>query len=84
MVDKIRPRRYPPQPFEEAVLMQSNGIGRWLRLALPDHGCRRGIRRVPPSRPHALETVFAVTLHKSQGSEFAHTALARPDRPSRC
>ena len=31
-----------------------------------------------PSRLHAVETVFAMTVHKSQGSEFLHTALLLP------
>ncbi|MGC3983899.1 MAG: ATP-binding domain-containing protein [Pseudorhodoferax sp.] len=26
-----------------------------------------------------METVFAMTVHKSQGSEFEHTALVLPD-----
>jgi len=28
-----------------------------------------------------VETVFAMTVHKSQGSEFAHVALVLPDKP---
>lgn len=36
------------------------------------------IRWVLPSRLHAVETVFAMTVHKSQGSEFLHTALLLP------
>ncbi|WP_243470593.1 ATP-binding domain-containing protein [Vreelandella lionensis] len=31
-----------------------------------------------PSRLHAVETVFAMTVRKSQGSEFLHTALLLP------
>jgi exodeoxyribonuclease V alpha subunit len=30
-----------------------------------------------------VETVFAMTVHKSQGSEFGHAALVLPDRMSR-
>tara|TARA_R110002072_G_scaffold100888_5_gene222360 strand:+ start:3668 stop:3916 length:249 start_codon:yes stop_codon:yes gene_type:complete len=33
---------------------------------------------VLPSPLHAVETVFAMTVHKSQGSEFQHTALLLP------
>jgi exodeoxyribonuclease V alpha subunit len=33
---------------------------------------------VLPSRLQAVETVYAMTVHKSQGSEFAHTALLLP------
>ncbi len=47
---------------------------------------RRGrvdtIRCVLPSRLGALESVFAMTVHKSQGSEFDHTALILPGRRS--
>jgi exodeoxyribonuclease V alpha subunit len=32
-----------------------------------------------PSRLPNHETVFAMTVHKSQGSEFAHTVLALPE-----
>jgi len=28
-----------------------------------------------------VETVFAMTVHKSQGSEFDHVALVLPERP---
>ncbi len=37
------------------------------------------IKRVSPSRLKNIETVFAMTVHKSQGSEFDHTALVIPD-----
>ncbi|MDY6891317.1 MAG: exodeoxyribonuclease V subunit alpha [Pseudomonadota bacterium] len=36
------------------------------------------LRWVLPSRLQAVETVYAMTVHKSQGSEFAHTALLLP------
>jgi exodeoxyribonuclease V alpha subunit len=51
-----------------------------LRVAFPDG--RGGIRWVPPSRLQAIETVFAMTVHKSQGSEFDHVALVLPEHPS--
>ncbi|WP_151669916.1 exodeoxyribonuclease V subunit alpha [Nitrincola schmidtii] len=41
-----------------------------------------GVRWVMPSRLQAIETVFAMTVHKSQGSEFTHTALVLPDQPN--
>ena len=37
------------------------------------------IRWIQPSRLPKHETVFAMTVHKSQGSEFAHCALVVPD-----
>lgn len=39
-----------------------------------------GVRWVLPSRLRAVETVFAMTVHKSQGSEFRHTLLMLPNR----
>ena len=50
-----------------------------LRVAFPDG--QGGIHWVLPSRLDAVETVFAMTVHKSQGSEFDHVALVLPDRP---
>ncbi|WP_404418756.1 exodeoxyribonuclease V subunit alpha [Marinospirillum sp.] len=47
-----------------------------LRVAFPD--AQKGIRWVLPSRLQEVETVFAMTVHKSQGSEFQHTALVLP------
>lgn len=38
-----------------------------------------GIRRVLPSRLPPHETVYAMTVHKSQGSEFADVLLVLPD-----
>jgi exodeoxyribonuclease V alpha subunit len=51
-----------------------------LRVAFPDG--RGGIRWVPVSRLQAVETVFAMTVHKSQGSEFDHVALVLPTHAS--
>jgi len=51
-----------------------------LRVAFPDG--LGGIRWVLPSRLQDVETVFAMTVHKSQGSEFDHVALVLPDHMS--
>ncbi|USD36018.1 exodeoxyribonuclease V subunit alpha [Ferrimonas sp. SCSIO 43195] len=37
-----------------------------------------GVKTVMPSRLSSVETVYAMTVHKSQGSEFAHTAMVLP------
>ena len=37
------------------------------------------IRGVQPNRLPQHETAYAMTVHKSQGSEFAHTALVLPN-----
>jgi exodeoxyribonuclease V alpha subunit len=42
----------------------------------------RSFKKVLPSRLNDAETVYAMTVHKSQGSEFDHTALVLPDTPS--
>ncbi len=55
------------------------GQGRMLRVAFPSGDGANGIKWVLPSRLQAVETVFALTVHKSQGSEFTHTALVLPD-----
>jgi exodeoxyribonuclease V alpha subunit len=56
---------------------------RWtLRVAFAAGDGKGGIHWVLPSRLRAVETVFAMTVHKSQGSEFTHTALLLPERPS--
>ena len=50
-----------------------------LRVAFPRNDGKGGVRFVLPSRLNDVETVYAMTVHKSQGSEFAHTALILPD-----
>jgi exodeoxyribonuclease V alpha subunit len=41
-----------------------------------------GVRSVLASRLAHVETAFAMTVHKVQGSEFAHAALVLPVKPS--
>jgi exodeoxyribonuclease V alpha subunit len=41
-----------------------------------------GVRRVSPARLPPHETAFAMTVHKSQGSEFARVLLILPGRDS--
>ncbi|WP_053857221.1 MULTISPECIES: exodeoxyribonuclease V subunit alpha [Halomonadaceae] len=61
----------------------SNKPGRsLLRVAFPTSDPENPIHWVLPSRLHAVETVFAMTVHKSQGSEFQHTALLLPQTPN--
>ena len=51
-----------------------------LRIAfqLPD----KQVRQFLPSRLPEHETVFAMTIHKSQGSEFADVVMVLPDKDS--
>lgn len=53
-----------------------------LRVAFPGSNAAGGIRWISPSRLQQLETVYAMTVHKSQGSEFNHACLVLPDRLS--
>ena len=39
--------------------------------------------RVPVSRLEDVATVHALTIHKSQGSEYEHAVVVLPERPSR-
>ncbi len=45
-------------------------------------GEEKSVRGIPPARLPAHETAFAMTVHKSQGSEFDHVLLLLPDRLS--
>jgi exodeoxyribonuclease V alpha subunit len=49
-----------------------------LRVAFPDG--KGGIRWILPSRLEGVETVWAMTVHKSQGSEYDHVLMVLPDR----
>ncbi|WP_016855846.1 exodeoxyribonuclease V subunit alpha [Halomonas smyrnensis] len=63
----------------------NNALGdgsRLLRVAFPAGDGTDRIKWVLPSRLQAVETVFAMTVHKSQGSEFTHAALVLPDAPN--
>lgn len=49
-----------------------------LRVAFPVG--EQGVRWVAASRLEAVDTVFAMTVHKSQGSEFNQVLLVLPDQ----
>ncbi len=51
-----------------------------LRVFFPDG--RGGVRAVLPSRLPPHETVYAMTIHKSQGSEFDEVILVLPEQES--
>jgi len=58
------------------------GMALRVAFSVMDEGGGERTRFVVPSRLSAVTTVFAMTVHKSQGSEFEHTALALPPEPS--
>jgi len=59
-----------------------DGQGWRLRVAFAAADGGDAVRWVLPSRLNAVETVYALTVHKSQGSEFTHAVLVLPDKPS--
>ncbi|CAK0762303.1 RecBCD enzyme subunit RecD [Gammaproteobacteria bacterium] len=67
-------------PETSAVIRFTDGSSTPTRLRvvfrLPDGG----IKQVLPSRLTDIETVYAMTVHKSQGSEFDHVTLVLPDK----
>lgn len=56
------------------ALERGEGLRVW--FAMPD-GC---VKSVQPSRLPGHDTAFAMTVHKSQGSEFDHAALVLPNQ----
>lgn len=54
---------------------------RRLRVFFP-HASGQGTRAVLPGRLGGVETAFAMTVHKSQGSEFERVLLVLPERPN--
>ena len=68
--------------LQRAVAAEAGAPPEWApRVAFP--GPDGGIRWVSPTRLQDVETVFAMTVHKSQGSEFTHVALLLPEAGSR-
>jgi exodeoxyribonuclease V alpha subunit len=62
------------------VLPSAEGDGR-LRAFFPEPG-GEGLRSCSLARLPAHESVFAMTIHKSQGSEFGRVVVVLPDRVS--
>lgn len=55
-------------------------LGVWFEAAAGSDGHRRA-RMIAPAALPAHESAFAITVHKSQGSEYAHVALLLPPAP---
>jgi exodeoxyribonuclease V alpha subunit len=66
-----------------ALAVPSREDSRRTVLRVAFEGQQGGVRWVLPSRLREIETVFAMTVHKSQGSEFGHAALLQPREASR-
>ncbi|GLO61679.1 hypothetical protein MACH09_21870 [Vibrio sp. MACH09] len=83
---------YPGRPI--MITRNDHGLGLFngdigLCIAVEEEGISRlkvffeladgSIKEVLPARVPAHETAFAMTIHKSQGSEFEHTYIMLPD-----
>ena len=65
-------------PVREAGGTQSTGMRKEAVFALGDE-----LIRVPVTRLEDVETVHALTIHKSQGSEYKHAIVVLPEGKSR-
>ncbi len=59
----------------------AGGLRVWFEAAAGADGRRRARSFAPAALP-AHESAFAITVHKSQGSEYAHVALLLPPTPA--
>lgn len=66
-------------PLAEQGMDEQGRPKRALRVIFPAGDGSNEVRWISPSRLQHLETVYAMTVHKSQGSEFAHCCLVLPD-----
>jgi exodeoxyribonuclease V alpha subunit len=57
------------------IVMQDSA-SKELRVFFP--GEEKGVRSFPPGRLPLVETIFAMTVHKSQGSQFDRVLLMLP------
>ncbi|WP_295531879.1 exodeoxyribonuclease V subunit alpha [uncultured Pseudacidovorax sp.] len=71
-----------PARFDDITGRPVAEAGTALRVAFAAADGSGGVRWTLPARLQAVETVFAMTVHKSQGSEFEHTALLLPPTSS--
>ncbi len=71
-----------------SVDLRNGDIGLAVRTAADEpirvlfRGASGELRWLLPSRLAHVETAFAMTIHKSQGSEFNHTVVVMPDHDS--
>jgi len=71
--------RFPENIDTNEVRKANRGAGS-TRLRVVFRLPNGGIKQVLPSRLTNVETVYAMTVHKSQGSEFDHVALVLPGK----
>jgi exodeoxyribonuclease V alpha subunit len=76
-----RPDRQVVFPGRDG-LRPTGGRGQPAFLEERDHAGRAIVDRVDPNRLPEHDTVFAMTIHKSQGSEFRRILVVLPPRAS--
>lgn len=62
--------------------LQAGKLELRLRVVFPGAAADQQVRWILPSRLPQVETVYAMTVHKSQGSEFQHAVLILPEQGS--
>ena len=79
-----RPLLITQNHYEERLFNGDTGIVTFGSDGLPVAAfeAEGGVRSVSIARLPEVETAFAMTVHKSQGSEFDHVILVMPERPS--
>ena len=60
----------------------SNAAGRGRVILFEDTSEESGVRRVPASLVPSVQDCFAMTIHRSQGSEFRQVLLVLPEHDS--
>jgi exodeoxyribonuclease V alpha subunit len=65
------------------VVVHIDGVPQVAFDATDTTGTADGVRLVPPARLDTVDTVHALTIHKSQGSEFTHVVVVLPPAGSR-
>jgi exodeoxyribonuclease V alpha subunit len=80
-----RPLMVTENDYELRLFNGDTGVVVATPDGLPRAAFRRGddIVLVPPARLGAVDTVYAMTIHKSQGSQFAAAAVVLPAPSSR-
>lgn len=75
-------QRAANEPLRVALWSQSKGSESKGSETKGSETKAASVRWLLPSRLSQVDSVYAMTVHKSQGSEFKHTVLVVPDRDS--
>ncbi len=75
--------RYTGYVADQALPREVDGQVQWRVAFAQPQNALHPVRWLPPSQVHPVETAWAITVHKAQGSEFQRViiALPNPDSP---